>query len=463
MENSSSKKALLGAITVVVIGSNAISLVTTAMGLKASFFQANTLVNTIFVVALSATIQLLKASLDRVSDRPIPLWAIAFAALVLSSCFSAQAFISAAYPITRFSEVARQTLSSSYTKELLDIKNAVGNELSNSRDSLWNNLENIRSSLHAEDAQQTALSGLSSSMLDKYTEDGSWIPMQDSYYVSLARVLSSIEAGDYDSAKAEAQAAYDQLKAEDLSRNLEQIAARIDLFRQQLKQVGSQDAGLKASLLSQLDTALEQQEMLQSRYAEHELLKLDFQTVLRAFGLADRGDAKAADSLDKLENELLQSRQDSDLIRASPDDINTNANSAEMDLQSISMLYAQVDNYLSLLDSNTFLSNCINELPQLPTEEAAAESWADFWQSKVTALKQKVAAASLSDTKQQQKCINKLNRLIRRYTTTEHTPMEYAVICLASSGNGLAIFCCIIAILLDLSGFAAFTVAKRVL
>lgn len=459
---TSSKKALLGAITLVVIGSNAISLVTTAMGLKASFFQANTLVNTIFVVVLSATIQLLKASLDRVSDRPIPLWAIAFAALVLSSCFSAQAFISAAYPITRFSEVARQTLSSSYTKELLDIKNAVGNELSNSRDSLWNNLENIRSSLHAEDAQQTALSGLSSSMLDKYTEDGSWIPMQDSYYVSLARVLSSIEAGDYDSAKAEAQAAYDQLKAEDLSRNLEQIAARIDLFRQQLKQVGSQDAGFKASLLSQLDTALEQQEMLQSRYAEHELLKLDFQTVLRAFGLADRGDAKTADSLDKLENELLQSRQDSDLIRASLDDINTNANSAEMDLQSISMLYAQVDNYLSLLDSNTFLSNCINELPQLPTE-AAAESWADFWQGKVTALKQEVAAASLSDAKQQQEYINKLNRLIRWYTTTEHTPMEYAVICLASSGNGLAIFCCIIAVLLDLSGFAAFTVAKRVL
>lgn len=460
MENSSSKKALLGAITVVVIGSNLISLVTTAMGLKASFFQANTLVNTIFVVALSATIQLLKASLDRVSDRPIPLWAIAFAALVLSSCFSAQAFISAAYPITHFSEVARQTLSSSYTKELLNIKNAVGNELSNSRDSLWNNLENIRSSLHAEDAQQTALSGLSSSMLDKYTEDGSWIPMQDSYYVSLERVLSSIEAGEYDSAKAEAQAVYDQLKEEDLSRSLEQIAARIDLFRQQLKQVGSH---LKASVLSQLDTALEQQEMLQSRSTNHELLKSDFQTVLRAFGLADRGDAKAADSLDKLENELLQSRQDSDLIRASLDDINTNANSAEMDLQSISMLYAQVDNYLSLLDSNTFLSNCINELPQLPTEEAAAESWADFWQGKVTALKQEVAAASLSDAKQQQTYINKLNRLIRWYTTTEHTPMEYAVICLASSGNGLAIFCCIIAVLLDLSGFAAFTVAKRVL
>lgn len=460
MENSSSKKALLGAITVVVIGSNIISLVTTAMGLKASFFQSNTLVNTIFVVALSATIQLLKASLDRVSDRPIPLWAIAFAAVVLSSCFSAQAFISAAYPITHFSEVARQTLSSSYTKELLDIKNAVGNELSNSRDSLWNNLENIRSSLNVEQAQQTALSGLSSSMLDKYTEDGSWIPMQDSYYVSLERVLSSIEAGDYDSAKAEAQAAYDQLKAEDLSRSLEQIAARIDLFRQQLKQVGSH---LKASLLSQLDTALEQQETLQIRSTNHELLKSDFQTVLRAFGLADRGDAKAADSLDKLENELLQSRQDSDLIRASLDDINTNANSAEMDLQSISMLYAQVDNYLSLLDSNTFLSNCINELPQLPTEEAAAESWADFWQGKVTALKQEVAAASLSDTKQQQKSINKLNRLIRWYTTTEHTPMEYAIICLASSGNGLAIFCCIIAVLLDLSGFAAFTVAKRVL
>lgn len=188
---------------------------------------------------------------------------------------------------------------------------------------------------------------------------------------------------------------------------------------------------------------------------------MDFQTVLRAFGLAGSGDSKVSSALDELEHELLQSRQDSDLIRASLDDINTNANSAEMDLQSISMLYAQVDNYLSLLDSNTFLSNCINELPQLPTEEAAAESWADFWQGKVTVLKQEVAAASLSDAKQQQKYINKLNRLIRWYTTTEHTPMEYAVICLVSSGNGLAIFCVIIAVLLDLSGFAAFTVCKH--
>lgn len=462
MENSSNKKALLGAVTLVIIGSNAISLVTTAMGLKASFFQANTLVNTIFVVALSATIQLLKASLDRVSDRPISLWAIAFAALVLSSCFSAQAFITAAYPMARFSEVARQTLSSSYTKELLNIKTSVGNELSNSRDSLWNNLENIRSSLNVEQAQQTALSGLSSSMLDKYTEDGSWVPTQDSYYVSLQRVLNSVEAGDYDVAKAEAQAVYDQLKEEDLSQSLEEIAARIDLLRQQLKQVGSQNTALNASLIDQLNTALEQQQTLQSRYSNHELLKSDFQTVLRAFGLADSGDSKASSTLDELEHELLQSHQDSDRVRGLLDEITANANSAEMDMRYVVTLHEETETYLSLLNSNTFLLNCINELPQLPAEETAAgEDWMNFWEGKIDALKQEVASCQLSNTNQQHKYIRNLNRLIRRYTVMNHTPMEYAVICLVSSGNGLAIFCVIIAFLLDLSGLAAFEVAKR--
>jgi len=162
MENTTqNKNPLIAAATLAIIVSNLLSLITTALGLKQSYFQADTLLNICFVVGISGVIQLTKASLDRVEKHHLILL-IYIISLVLSSSFSAISFIRAAYPPEHFAEVARSTLSSTYTDTLLDIQSDIGNDMSVARDALWDSLEVVQSSLQAEKVQQKALGSLSS-------------------------------------------------------------------------------------------------------------------------------------------------------------------------------------------------------------------------------------------------------------------------------------------------------------
>lgn len=456
MENTTqNKNPLVAAATLTLIISNLLSLITTALGLKQSYFQADTLLNIGFVVGISGVIQLTKASLDRVKKRNL-LLLIYIIALVLSSSFSAVSFVNAAYPSDRFTEVARATLSSSYTNTLLDIQSEIGNDLSAARDALWDNLEGIQSSLQVEQVQQTAL-GMSSGMLDKYAASDAWNPEQDNYYLSLKSVLSHIEAGEFDTAKQEAEAAYAQLVNEDRT---DDGSGDVDTLRRQLNALRSTLKEQRESLEVQLTEAIKQQQILKTRYYNHTLLQNDFEAVLRAFGLADSGDAKAASAIDQLEHELLLKEQTPETIRTLIDDVVNNADSAEMDLRSVAQLHAEAETYLDLLESNTALLGYINGLEGLPVEEATAESWREFWSEKVGTLKQLTAVSSLSDSKKKEQYIHTLDNLLNRYTVAHSNPLEYAFICTISRSNGLAVLCIAVAFLLDLSGLAALEVVK---
>ena len=457
MENTTqNKNPLVAAATLTLIISNLLSLITTALGLKQSYFQADTLLNIGFVVGISGVIQLTKASLDRVKKRNL-LLLIYIIALVLSSSFSAVSFVNAAYPSDRFTEVARATLSSSYTNTLLDIQSEIGNDLSAARDALWDNLEGIQSSLQVEQVQQTAL-GMSSGMLDKYAASDAWNPEQDNYYLSLKSVLSHIEAGEFDTAKQEAEAAYAQLVNEDRT---DDGSGDVDTLRRQLNALRSTLKEQRESLEVQLTEAIKQQQILKTRYYNHTLLQNDFEAVLRAFGLANSGDAKAASAIDQLEHELLLKEQTPETIRTLIDDVVNNADSAEMDLRSVAQLHAEAETYLDLLESNTALLGYINGLEGLPVEEATAESWREFWSEKVGTLKQLTAVSSLSDPKKKEQYIHTLDNLLNRYTVEHSNPLEYAFICTISRSNGLAVLCIAVAFLLDLSGLAALEVVKR--
>ena len=458
MENTTqNKNPLIAAATLTIVISNLLSLITTALGLKQSYFQADTLLNVCFVVGISGVIQLTKASLDRVKKRNL-LLLIYIISLVLSSSFSAISFIRAAYPPEHFAEVARSTLSSTYTDTLLDIQSDVGNDLSAARDALWDSLEGVQRSLQAEQVQQTALSGLSSAMLDKYTASDAWNPQQDNYYIALNSVLEHIEAGALDTAKQEAEAAYAQLASEDRT---DDGSGNVDTLRRQLNALRSTLKEQRESLEVQLTEAIKQQQVLKTRYYNHALLQNDFETVLRAFGLADSGDAKAASAIDQLEHELLLKKQNPAAIRALIDEVVNNADSAKMDLRSVAQLHAEAEAYLDLLSSNTALLGYIGALEALPTEEATAESWSEFWSEKVGTLKQLTAVSSLSDSKKKERYIHTLDNLLNRYTVEHSSPLEYAFICTISRSNGLAVLCIAIAFILDLSGLAAFEVVKR--
>lgn len=457
MENTTqNKNPLVAAATLTLIISNLLSLITTALGLKQSYFQADTLLNIGFVVGISGVIQLTKASLDRVKKRNL-LLLIYIIALVLSSSFSAVSFVNAAYPSDRFTEVARATLSSSYTNTLLDIQSDIGNDLSAARGALWDNLEGIQSSLQVEQVQQTAL-GMSSGMLDKYAASDAWNPEQDNYYLSLKSVLSHIEAGEFDTAKQEAEAAYAQLVNEDRT---DDGSGDVDTLRRQLNALRSTLKEQRESLEVQLTEAIKQQQILKTRYYNHTLLQNDFEAVLRAFGLADSGDAKAASAIDQLEHVLLLKEQPPETIRTLIDDVVNNADSAEMDLRSMAHLHAEAETYLDLLESNTALLGYINGLEGLPVEEATAESWREFWSERVGTLKQLTAVSSLSDSKKKEQYIHTLDNLLNRYTVAHSNPLEYAFICTISRSNGLAVLCIAVAFLLDLSGLAALEVVKR--
>lgn len=460
MENTTqNKNPLVAAATLTIVISNLLSLITTALGLKQSYFQANKPVNLCFVVGISAVIQLTKASLDRVKKRNL-LLLIYSISLVLSSSFSAISFINAAYPSDRFTEVARTTLSSTYTDTLLDIQSDIGNDMSGARDALWDSLEVIQSSLQAEQVQQTALgSSLSSTMLNKYTVSDAWNPEQDNYYIALKSVLSHIEAGELDTAKQEAEAAYAQLVSEDRT---DDGSGNVDTLRRQLNALRSALKEQRENLEVQLTEAIKQQQVLKTRYYSHTLLQNDFETVLRAFGLADSGDAKAASAIDQLEHELLLKEQTPETIRTLIDDVVNNADSAEMDLRSVAQLHAEAETYLDLLESNTALLGYIDALETLPAEEAAAESWTEFWSEKIGTLKQLTAVSSLSDPKKKERYIHTLDNLLNRYTVEHSNPLEYSFICLVSHSNALAWLCIAIAVILDLSGLAAFEVVKRI-
>lgn len=458
MENTTqNKNPLVAAATLTIIISNLLSLITTALGLKQSYFQADTLLNICFVIGISGVIQLTKASLDRVEKRNL-LLLIYIISLVLSSSFSAISFITAAYPPEHFAEVARSTLSSTYTDTLLDIQSDVGNDLSAARDALWDSLEGVQSSLQVEQVQQTALSGLSSAMLDKYTVSNAWNPGLDNYYIALKSVLEHIEAGELDTAKQEAEAAYAQLASEDRT---DDGSGNVDTLRRQLNALRSTLKEQRESLEVQLTEAIKQQQVLKTRYYNHALLQNDFETVLRAFGLADSGDAKAASAIDQLEHELLLKQQNPAAIRALIDEVVNNADSAKMDLRSVAQLHAEAEAYLDLLSSNTALLGYIGALEALPAEEATAESWSEFWSEKVGTLKQLTAVSSLSDSKKKERYIHTLDNLLNRYTVEHSNPLEYAFICTISRSNGLAVLCIAIAFILDLSGLAAFEVVKR--
>lgn len=457
MENTTqNKKPLVAAATLTIVISNLLSLITTALGLKQSYFQADTLLNICFVVGISGVIQLTKASLDRVEKRNL-LLLIYIISLVLSSSFSAISFINAAYPPEHFAEVARSTLSSSYADNLLNIQSDIGNDMSAARDTLWDSLEGIQSALQVEQVQQTALSGLSSAMLDKYTVSNAWNPGQDNYYLALESVLEHIEAEELDTAKQEAEAAYAQLASEDRT---DDGSGDVDTLRRQLNALRSTLKEQRESLEVQLTEAIKQQQILKTRYYNHTLLQNDFETVLRAFGLADSGDAKAASAIDQLEHELLLKEQTPETIRTLIDDVVNNADSAEMDLRSVAQLHAEAETYLDLLSSNTALLREIAALETLPAKEATAESWREFWSEKVGTLKQLTAVSSLSDSKKKEDYIHTLDNLLRRYTVEHSNPLEYAFICTISRSNGLALLCIAIAFLLDLAGFAAFKVVK---
>lgn len=458
MENTTqNKNPLIAAATLTITISNFLSLITTALGLKQSYFQADTLLNICFVVGISGVIQLTKASLDRVKKRNL-LLLIYIISLVLSSSFSAISFIRAAYPPEHFAEVARSTLSSTYTDTLLNLESDISNDLNTARDALWDSLEGVQRSLQVEQVQQTALSGLSSAMLDKYTVSNAWNPGQDNYYIALKSVLEHIEAGELDTAKQEAEAAYAQLASENRTND---GSGNVDTLRRQLNALRSTLKEQRESLEIQLTEAIKQQQVLKTRYYNHALLQNDFETVLRAFGLADSGDAKAASAIDQLEHALLLKQQDSEVIRSLIDDIVNNADNAEMDLRFVAQLHAEAEAYLDLLSSNTALLRYIDELEALPVEETAAESWSDFWHEKVGTLKQLTAVSSLSDSKKKEQYIHTLDNLLNRYTVEHSNPLEYAFICTISRSNGLAVLCIAIAFILDLSGLAAFEVVKR--
>lgn len=200
---------------------------------------------------------------------------------------------------------------------------------------------------------------------------------------------------------------------------------------------------------------------MKTQYYNHALLQNDFEAVLRAFGLADSGDAEAASAIDQLEHEPLLKEQTPETIRTLIDEVVNNADSAEMDLRSVAQLHAETETYLDLLEFNTALLGYIDALETLPAEEATADSWTEFWSEKVGTLKQLTAVSSLSDLKKKERYIHTLDNLLNRYTVEHSNPLEYAFICTISRSNGLALLCIAIAFLLDFSSLAAFKVVKR--
>ena len=431
------------ACALVVIASNLISLVTTGIGLKESFFEEKTVLNLLFVGGLSLVIQLTKAALERLPKKGVKLTVIYVVALVLSSLFSAQSMVLAAYPAERFAAAAQQTITSKYTEQLLDIQDAVGDSLTAARDGLWKNLEAVRAYLDAE------------KMLAKYrgqTSDG-FDPMSDTSYLALEAALDDVANKDFEAAKAEVDNALAALDAEDNETAKAKVAQEIEQIVQQKKRKGL-TAEQTDALSAQLTNAIQRQAALTARAEAHQIIRNDLQRVQNSL---EKGTTLAAQSIDQLEKTLLQKEQDPAQLRSLLDTALNNAD-AGMDMKSSAGLRAALEEYISLLDTNTVM---VSRIAALDDADAVtdADNWQGVWSERLNSLRSEVATSKLAaDTKTDK--IKDIDTLLRRYTTS-HSPLEFMAVCLSSKGNALAIVCVVLAFLLDLAGMAACIVARN--
>ena len=436
------------ACALVVIASNLISLVTTGIGLKESFFEEKTVLNLLFVGGLSLVIQLTKAALDRLPKKGVKLTCIYVVALVLSSLFSAQSMVLAAYPAERFAAAAQQTLNSAYTEQLLGIQGAVGESLTAARDDLWSDLEAVRASLDTGESSLDA-----EKMLAKYrgqTSDG-FDPMSDTSYLALEAALDDVANKDFEEAKAEVDNALAALDAEDNETAKAKVAQEIEQIVQQKKRKGL-TAEQTDALSAQLTNAIQRQAALTARAEGHQRIRSDLQRVQNSL---EKGTTLAAKNIDQLEKTLLQKEQDPAQLRTLLDTALNNAD-VGMDMKSSAGLREALEEYISLLDINTAIGSRIAALDD--TDAAAdAENWQGVWSERLNSLHSEVATSKLAvGTKTDE--IQDIDKLLRRYATS-HSPLEFMAVCLISKGNGLAIVCVVLALLLDLAGMAANIVA----
>lgn len=438
------------ACALVVIASNLISLVTTGIGLKESFFEEKTVLNLLFVGGLSLVIQLTKAALERLPKKGVKLTVIYVVALVLSSLFSAQSMVLAAYPAERFAAAAQQTITSKYTEQLLDIQDAVGDSLTAARDGLWKNLEAVRASLDTVEGDLDA-----EKMLAKYrgqTSDG-FDPMSDTSYLALEAALDDVANKDFEAAKAEVDNALAALDAEDNETAKAKVAQEIEQIAQQKKRKGL-TAEQTDALSAQLTNAIQRQAALTARAEAHQIIRNDLQRVQNSL---EKGTTLAAQSIDQLEKTLLQKEQDPAQLRSLLDTALNNAD-AGMDMKSSAGLRAALEEYISLLDTNTVM---VSRIAALDDADAVtdADNWQGVWSERLNSLRSEVATSKLAaDTKTDK--IKDIDTLLRRYTTS-HSPLEFMAVCLSSKGNALAIVCVVLAFLLDLAGMAACIVARN--
>ena len=436
--------AVFAACTLVILTSNLISWVTTALGLKASYFKENSVQNALFVLGISAVIQLTKACIERIPQKAPILIVVYAAALVLSAGFSAQAFVQAAYPEARFQQIAVEELNAGYTTQLLNAQNDVGEALSEAREKVWANFDAVRASL---DTTETGLD--TARMLTKYDNVEGFEPSLDNSYLALERVVAAFEAENFDAAKREAENALAVLNKEELNTDLDRAAQKIDTIRKQMKAVKTSAEGLG----QQLEQAVAEQGSLQAKSKAHKLLKEDLTVLLNQL---DSGSTSAAQALDALQHAMLQTQQDPAVIRSLLTTVVENAG-AGADLQALDSMRANANSYLSLLNTNTQLLTRVEALSEQPT---ADESWQDFWNDQVRGLRAEIAVSALN-ADQRDTCLDTLDTLLRRYTT-QHTPQEYMLLCLTSKGCLLAWLCLAVAALLDLAGLAANKVAWEV-
>ena len=435
------------ACALVVIASNLISLVTTGIGLKESFFEEKTVLNLLFVGGLSLVIQLTKAALERLPKKGVELTLIYVVALVLSSLFSAQSMVLAAYPAERFAAAAQQTLSSAYTEQLLDIQDAVGDSLTAAREGLWTDLEAVRASLDTGESNLLD----AEKMLAKYqgqTSDG-FDPMSDTSYLALEVALDDVGNKDFEAAQAEVDNAFAALDAEDLETAKAKVAQEIEQIVQQKKRKGL-TAEQTDALSAQLTNAIQRQAALTARAEAHQLIRNDLQRVQNSL---EKGTTLAAQSIDQLEKTLLQKEQDPAQLRTLLDTALNNAD-VGMDMKSSAGLREALEEYISLLDTNTAIGSRIAAL-----DDTDAENWQGVWSERLNSLHSEVATSKLAvGTKTDE--IQDIDKLLRRYATS-HSPLEFMAVCLSSKGNALAIVCVVLAFLLDLAGMAACIVARN--
>lgn len=313
-------------------------------------------------------------------------------ALVLSSLFSAQSMVLAAYPAERFAAAAQQTISSAYTEQLLGIQGAVGESLTAARDDLWSDLEAVRASLDTGESSLDA-----EKMLAKYrgqTSDG-FDPMSDTSYLALEAALDDVANKDFEEAKAEVDNALAALDAEDNETAKAKVAQEIEQIVQQKKRKGL-TAEQTDALSAQLTNAIQRQAALTARAEGHQRIRSDLQRVQNSL---EKGTTLAAQSIDQLEKTLLQKEQDPAQLRSLLDTALNNAD-AGMDMKSSAGLRAALEEYISLLDTNTVM---VSRIAALDDADAVtdADNWQGVWSERLNSLRSEVATSSWRLTQRQ--------------------------------------------------------------